>query len=223
MQGSKPLPLPLINISCKQYNPGDDSEHNISWTVNQRTRTLRLPPYAGDDTAQITRAVEQFLTGGQAGVLSYIVDHMSNTLDAQTLREASRFQKLHQSKIIELALLIRCASVCSQGWGSIVGTETLGIDDVDFSEDGISGYAAYDRGFDRPIPTSINHQIDVVILNFIRQKTKELLKVMNRMIFARGTKRWYELYLTTHILLSNLDYVHTGAVSFYRVKMKTVS
>lgn len=189
--------------------------------------TVKLPPFVGDDTAKLRREVNSFLDRSMSQILEYIIQDVSDPVIRETLIEAIRWSKAHESEAVDLALRIRCASFCSQGWGSITGAETLGIDAVNFNEQGTCGYAAYDRGMDKPLPLSIDHQLDVALLLTIRDHQIKLLKLLSSMIFpTRASRRrppWYEIFLTIFVLLSNLEYVHGGSLSFYLAQNKTVS
>jgi hypothetical protein len=152
-----------------------------------------------------------FLNAACPSVLNYILEDIEDELSTLTMKEAMRYAAKYPNNMINLALKIRCASFCSQRWGSIVGTETLGIRNLDFNEFGKCGYAAYDRGVDRPLPLSIDHQIDVALLLTAQEYQKGVVKELQRKIFQEGEKPWYEIYLTTYILLANLEYVNGGS------------
>ncbi|KAL6401880.1 hypothetical protein AUP68_14336 [Ilyonectria robusta] len=184
--------------------------------------TVPLPPFAGDDVQALKAEVETFLDKSVAKVLDYILEDTTDQIISASLKEAIRYSQKHGSRAIDLALRIRCASFCSQGWGSITGQESLGIAAVDFNRLGKSGYAAYDRGIDRPVPQSIDHQIDVVLLLTIKKHQKELLGHLSKLIFGKVKKKpWYEIFLTIFVLLSNLEYVHGGSLSYYLAQAKT--
>lgn len=186
--------------------------------------TVNLPPYVGDSPKNLREAVDSFLNNGMDNILAYIADATEYDLSAMTLREAIRWNKEHGSEAIDLALRIRCASFCSQGWGSIVGSESLGIEAVDFNIKGACGYNAYDRGLDTPLPLSIDHQFDVALLLTIKEHQVKVLKLLSKMIFPpKGRKPpWYEIFLTIFVLISNLEYVHGGSLSFYLAQKHTV-
>ena len=43
-----------------------------------------------------------------------------------------------------------------------------------------------------------------------------------QMIFSKAKRPWYEIFLTVFVLLSNLEYVPGGSLSFYHAQFKTV-
>jgi hypothetical protein len=223
LPGGRPVDLPVMSMTCKRFIASTNDTHHITFNTGSEVITIELPPYAGDDTGSIPAAVEAFLDQSAPAVLDYILTDTTDELVSSTLREAVRFAKEHHSRAIELALRIRCASFCAQGWGSITGSESLGIGTVDFNERGKCGYAAYDRGQDKPLPLSIDHQLDVALLLIIKKYQKELLGKLGKMIFGKARKPWYAIFLTVFVLLSNLEYVHGGGLSFYHAQMKTVS
>ncbi|KND87486.1 hypothetical protein TOPH_07897 [Tolypocladium ophioglossoides CBS 100239] len=222
LPGGRPVDLPPLGITCKEFIPRSDATHCITWNAGAEIMTAQLPPYASDNVHALKAEVESFLDKSLPKVLDYILHDIHDGTASATLREAIRYNETYHSAAIDLALRIRCASFCSQGWGSITGPESLGIAAINFNQHGKSGYAAYDRGMDRPLPLSIDHQLDVALLLSIKAYQRMLLKQLSKMIFGKRSKRpWYEIFLTIFVLLSNLEYVHGGSLSFYHAQMKT--
>ncbi|KAK3337584.1 hypothetical protein B0T19DRAFT_79271 [Cercophora scortea] len=223
LPGGRPVDLPVITTTCKQFVTRTNDTHFLTWNLSDgKLVTVELPPYACDDIPALRSEVKSFLDKGHNAVLRYIMDDITDPLQSLTFAEAVRYNDKHSSTVIDLALRIRCAAFCSQGWGSISGAESLGIDPVDFNEMGRSGYAAYDRGKDRPLPLSMDHQFDVALLLTIKEYQKKLLDSLSKLIFKKGgQKPWLEIFLAIFILLSTLEYVHGGAVTFYHSQMKT--
>jgi len=222
LPGGRPINLPLLKITCKEFVPRTNDTHYITWNVGKEVITIELPPFAGDDTQSLKAEVGAFLDKSMTKVLEHILHDTADEIASSTLREAIRFNDKNHSLTIDLALRIRCASFCSQGWGSITGAESLDIKTVNFNEHGKSGYAAYDRGLDKPLPLSIDHQFDVALLLTIKEYKQKLLQQLSKMIFSKAKRPWYEIFLTVFVLLSNLEYVHSGSLSFYHAQLKTV-
>lgn len=221
LPGGRSIDLPLLKVTCKEFVPTTNDTHYITWNVDKEVITIELPPFAGDDTDSLKSEVGAFLDKSMTKTLEYILHDTTDEIALSTLREAIRFNEEHHSLTIDLALRFRCASFCSQGWGSISGAESLGIKAVDFNEHGKSDYAAYDRGLDKPLPLSIDHQLDVALLLTIKEY-KQKLQQLSKMILSKTKRPWYEIFLTVFVLLSNFEYVHGGSLSFYHAQLKTV-
>ncbi|KAH9205161.1 hypothetical protein DL95DRAFT_470843 [Leptodontidium sp. 2 PMI_412] len=205
LPSGRSIDLPLLKVTCKEFVPTTNDTHYITWNVDKEVITIELPPFAGDDTDSLKSEVGAFLDKSMTKTLEYILHDTTDEIALSTLREAIRFNEEHHSLTIDLALRIRCASFCSQGWGSISGAESLGIKAVDFNEHGKSGYAAYDRGLDKPLPLSIDHQLDVALLLTIKEYKQKLLQQLSKMIFSKTKRPWYEIFLTVFVLLSNFE------------------
>ncbi|KAJ8132954.1 hypothetical protein O1611_g674 [Lasiodiplodia mahajangana] len=221
LPGGRFVDLPLLKTTCKRFSPISHDTHYITWNIGGRIVEVELPPYACDDTTAVMSEVKRFLDEGNTPVINYILQDTKDAATSLTLKEAMRYNSKHKSTIIDLALRIRSASYCSQGWGSITGLENLGINAVDFNEFGECGYAAYDRGKDVPLPLSIDHQFDVALLLIIKKHQDELIKTLSGMIDAEGQKPWYEIFLAVFVMLSNLEYVHAGSFTFYHALKQT--
>ncbi|KAH7008855.1 hypothetical protein EDB80DRAFT_514898, partial [Ilyonectria destructans] len=139
-----------------------------------------------------------------------------------SLKEAIRYSQKHGSRSIDLALRIRCASFCSQGWGSITGQESLGTAAVDFNRLGKSGYAAYDRASTDQSHSLLTTSLMLPFCSRLRSIKEKSWAILSKLIFGKVKKKpWYDIFLTIFVLLSNLEYVHGGSLSFYLAQAKT--
>jgi len=60
-----------------------------------------------------------------------------------------------------------------------------------------------------PLPTVLSYQLDTLAIMCLKCHHDEVIKCLKRKIFATNrTKNWYEVFLTTFVLLSNLEYLH---------------
>jgi hypothetical protein len=197
--GGRPIDLPLLKIACKEFVPRTNDTHYITWNVDD-VITIELRPFAGDDTQSLKSEVRAFLNKSMTKALEYILHDTTDEIASSTLRETIRFNEKSHSLTIDLALRIRCTSFFSQGWGSITGAESVWIKTADFNEHGKSGYAAYDRGLDKSLPLSIDHQLDVALLLTIKEYKQKLLQQLSKMIFSKAKRPWYEIFLTMFVL-----------------------
>ncbi|KAK3115466.1 hypothetical protein LTR53_005168 [Teratosphaeriaceae sp. CCFEE 6253] len=219
LPGESQVDLPLLSFACREFVPKNNDTHFLTWQVAGQIIEIKLPPYAGCDTGHLKRAVDDFLDAARPQVLDYILASLDDDVARLTMKEALRYEP--QSEVVSLALRIRCASFCSQGRGSIVGDETLGIAETCFADFGKSGYAAWDSGSDKPLPLSIDHQVDVALLLAIQDYQARLLKLLKRKILQTGEKPWYEIFLATFVAISNLEYVHGGSYSYVQALLNT--
>lgn len=120
-------------MTCSEFVSSTNDTHYLSWNVEDEIVTVKLPPFAGDNVQSLKAEVETFLENSSSVVLDYILEDVDEELVSSTLRGAIRFAEKSHSQTIKLALSIRCASFCSQGWGSITGAESLGIETTNFN------------------------------------------------------------------------------------------
>jgi hypothetical protein len=227
LPGAIPIRGSTISVQYRQYRPERSDDLNTTtyyWQVDGEPKQVELPPYAIYDTGALVSDVESFIIENQREMESWILDRCSHDpLTASTYEEAIRYRSTYGSSMIAMALQMQCGAIMSQGYGSARTEGIPGIDDLDYRRYGHCGYSAYDRNLDRPVPQAMGHQLDVAILKHINKVQTALLRELRCKIFQPGIKPWYELFLTVFILLSNLEYIHGGALGYLRSKRKTVS
>jgi hypothetical protein len=220
--------LPILDLGCREYIPGrhEDSQ-TIQWQVNGKTFSETLPPFAVSDDGLLSRDVGVFLRQSQAQVEQYIYLGSADELSRLTFAEARRFRD-KGNELVRLALQIRSGSVLCQGFGTLIGDETLGIKPLGFhNQPEECLYDKFNACSGRPVPEAIDHQIDVAILQWLRKFQHELSGKITKILFPSGkrTKRlpWYELFLTFYIIMSNLEFIHGGALAYMESQRRTVS
>ncbi|KAF2497452.1 hypothetical protein BU16DRAFT_314611 [Lophium mytilinum] len=226
LPGSIPIRGSRIPVHFRNYleDPSDDlNTTTYHWQVGGSPKKIKLPPYAIYDTGSLVNDVETFIADNQLEMESWIINRShSDPLATITYEEAMRYRSNPGSSMIAMALQMQCGAIMSQGFGSAMNGDIDDIDNVDYRQFGECGYSAYDRNLDRPIPQAMGHQLDVAILKYINKVQKDLLKEIRRKIFQPGIKPWYELFLTFFILLSNLEYIHDGALGYLKSKRRTM-
>lgn len=221
------LPIPLYML-CQQFVPRheEDEDLNMFWSNQGKPVEVRTTPFAAYDIRELQEAVDSFLTTNYKD-LEMAVEATFDLSDAAraTYAEAKSYAARCNSDLIPLAIRIRCASLASQGWGSLTGPDTLGMEILTTGDTDESTYQKYQQRYDFPVPQSIGHQIDVAIVLHSKQLQRELIKRLKKRVFGKPKEResWYGIFLTLFILLSNLEFIHEGACQYRRSKRRTVS
>ncbi|KAI9709337.1 MAG: hypothetical protein M1820_003457 [Bogoriella megaspora] len=213
---------PRLQVSnCREFRTNEEHPEHVKWQTGGRVFAQELPPYAVDDTESLRRRVSCFMDSSQEWVEDHIINSQTDEVSRMTYYEARRWRQKNDSKLINAAFRLQCGSVMCQGWGSITGDEDLGIPAVDFTQYGPSQYDAYQSDVRRPIPQTIDHQIDVAMLWHMRGIEKELVKELKKKIFKFDMKSWYEIFLCYFIILANLEWIHKGAKGYMESQRQT--
>jgi len=227
LPGSTPIEGSILPVLFRTYRPEPTDDFDTTtyhWQVNGQARKIVLPPFAVYDTGALLEDVEKFLCDNQPEIETWVTNKSNDDrLAALTYKEALRYRSQPGSDIIKMAIQMQCGAVMSQGYGSVTDPHVLRLPNIDYRHFGRCGYEAYDRDVDCPVPQAMGHQFDVAILKYINRLQKDLIKELRKKIFQPGIKPWYELFLTFFILLSNLEYIHGGALGYLNSKRKTVS
>ncbi|KAF2005267.1 hypothetical protein P154DRAFT_560177 [Amniculicola lignicola CBS 123094] len=216
---------PIRIIYRKYYPEAADIDTTVSvWTSTGGRQEVKQAPYAAYDTKRLQADVEMFFKENSGPIEGYVMQRIrENELAHLTYQEIWRLrQKPNGGALLDLAIKLQCLSVMSQGYGTVWSKDIPGIHEYDFAKAGISGYDAYDRGSrDQPLPAAITHQIDVVILKFLKKLEKECEAALANRIFNTKIKPWYELFLALFILLFNIGYIERGAEKYMMSKRNT--
>ena len=220
-KNKSPFQLKLTN--CRRYRPVNDHPQFITWRSGDEAFEQELPPYAIDDPDNLPRCITDFLVKCQPWVEEFIRDQPKDQISQLTYDEVFRWQRKQGSKLIEDALLLQYYSIMCQGWGSITDTEDLEIPRMNFSQSGPNTYEEFQSDGHRPVPQSIDHQIDVAMLKHMRMIEKRLMKSLKQKMLKNQKHLWYEIYLCYFVLLTNLEYIYHGAVGYMESQRLTVS
>ena len=129
---------------------------------------------------------------------------VSDEVSFLTAKEARRFTRLHLESALGNVLNIRNLAIHRQS--ESYNGEQLGIPIMVDKESSYFGR--------RPLPKYVNHQLDIILNNFIIDPfRKAVLARLKSVIFGKNAiSAWYEVYLTTYILLEILEYAYQNQV-----------
>ena len=207
--------LPEFVFPCQEYDPRPGDVTKFDWQENGHVTSVPLPPFACRHRERILEIVGNFLRACQPIVDAERMNQVTDELERLTFSEAARIAKRDNSSMLQLALRIHNNTILSAGWGTPVGTETLGIPKFSNASAGHVG--------DRPLPPAIDHQIDVAIWETLLKDMQSLLKKLKQKLYNnKGSKPWLELFLTFFVSLANIQYVHGRATEWMKCQQQTV-
>jgi hypothetical protein len=67
-----------------------------------------------------------------------------------------------------------------------------------------------------PIPAVLDYQIDYLAIQHMFVCMKQVIRQLKKLIFKSTREGWYEIYLTTFVLLSSLETVHARQIDILR-------
>lgn len=208
------LRLPTWLAPCRAYTPRHGDFTHEEWQIEGRPEWVDLPAYASSDHFDLTNRLETFIEACRPAIQEHMLAETQDEIARLTFNEAIRYARVHGSKIVTLALRVRTTAILSAGWGSIVGSETLGTPLVDSANYGFMG--------ERPTPVALAHQEDVIFVNAMERDERAIVKMLRGKIFQKDPKPWYEIYLTYFIMITHLTFIHFQALNFMKCRQKTV-
>lgn len=199
-------------VPCHEFIPSHGDITAEQWQVDGKVTTIDLPRFACADENKLKKIIEEMVEQNRAAVEEKTGQSIADPLAQATLNEAFRYAP--KSDMIKLALRIRSTAVFSEGWGSIVGTETLGTPEVDNAVDGFGT---------RPIPPALSHQLDVVFVKMMERDEQALVKELKEAVFWKNPRPWYEIFLAYFVIMWHLKFIRGEAIRFMKCQEQTVS
>lgn len=207
--------IPSFKVPCTPFDPYPGDITVEQWQVGGQVTTVELPPFACAEESELTETILGMVESNRQVVEEQTLQSMTDTLARRTFEEAYRYAWKYDSKMIILALRIRSTAIFSQGWGSIVGAETLDTQEIENAADGYCGT--------RPIPPALYHQIDIIFLKMMESDDQALVRELKTAIFWKTPQPWYEIFLAYFVIMWHLKFIHGQAMGLMRSQKQTVS
>ncbi|KAH7210892.1 uncharacterized protein BKA55DRAFT_599953 [Fusarium redolens] len=185
-----------VTVSKFQPLPGDKTSYPWRDSAGNQ-RMLELPHYYIADMDSHQRVIDEY---NQKSYLVYIQRLLKgkSPLMIWTLQEAIRFSETHKSSLVKDSLRLWAGSRLTELPWMICGEHTLGqipVQDLECPRTGTI-----------PIPPIMDTQMDhLVIKNIMTPLRQRILEGLQAKIMEKKRENWYEIYLTTFVLLSNME------------------
>lgn len=185
-----------VTVSKFQPLPGDKTSYPWRDSAGNQ-RMLELPHYYIADMDSHQRVIDQYNQKSYKVYIQRLLKGKS-PLMIWTLQEAIRFSETHQSSLVKDSLRLWAGSRLTELPWMICGEHTLGQIPVQDLECPRSGTI--------PIPPIMDTQMDhLVIKNIMTPLSQRILAGLQAKIMEKKRENWYEIYLTTFVLLSNME------------------
>ncbi|KAL4928971.1 uncharacterized protein BDV17DRAFT_290979 [Aspergillus undulatus] len=218
---------PLLRIRCKRFVPGagDYLSESFESEDGEAKEVIEFPPFAciDADSEPMRRAMSRYLDDSIRRANKAIDSEITDELVFLTLDEARRYVRMRAgcpsetSTIVASALKILAASYVSEDQPAIIHGDTLGIPLVDNRK--------LKQHNQRLIPISLDYQIDNLYIAYMKRHLDHVGPGLKQLIYkAKKNERketWYEIFLTTFVLLLNLELVLDKQTRFVRKYKET--
>nr|RBQ88733.1 hypothetical protein FVER53263_06550 [Fusarium verticillioides] len=185
-----------VTVSKFQPLPGDKTSYPWRDSAGNQ-RMLELPHYYIADMDSHQRVIDEYNQKSYKVYIQRLLKGKS-PLMIWTLQEAIRFSEQHNSSLVKDSLRLWAGSRLTELPWMICGEHTLGQIPVQDLECPRSGTI--------PIPPIMDTQMDhLVIKNIMTPLRQKILAGLQKKIMENKRENWYEIYLTTFVLLSNME------------------
>lgn len=191
-----------LQIRCRHFQPRAHEiviKHVGGRDVN---RAITIPAYAAIDLGEVKEQLVINLRHYCEVFFKESIQPKSTSIVTKTIAMALHFSLENEKTLVTQALQVWVGSKLCSTERSLTGLELLGMTSIDDPESHLFGHV--------PIPPVLDHQCDSMAIEYMKELTASLLSAISRKIQAgrRCRKDWFEVFLTTFILLNNLEYVY---------------
>lgn len=88
----------------------------------------------------------------------------------------------------------------SKSFNIVSGHEALGLGPVENPSSPLNGRI--------PIPPMLDAQMDSILMDFMRARQKRGLSKLKTLMMSHSRENWFMIFLTTLVLLSNLEFLY---------------
>ncbi|KAL4955934.1 hypothetical protein BDW69DRAFT_159704 [Aspergillus filifer] len=213
--------VPLLQLRCRTFVPTQNDYLSETYeSPDGKKMTIEFPPYAcaNAEKDEMRRAMSKYLDDSKSIAERAMNTDIKDELIILPLKEARRYARKQPDNpsegqlMVEHALKILAAGYISEIQPTIVGDETLEIPLVDNKE--------FKQHNQRLIPIAMDYQIDNLYIAYMHQNLKPILSRLSRLV-SRGRadelkESWFEIFLTTFVLLLSLEMVFDKQMSFVK-------
>ncbi|KAL6409292.1 Sat20 [Ilyonectria robusta] len=193
-----------LSIQCRKFLPGHEDVLTEPWALpNGEVVTINSPPYACYDSDLGSDALEEYLEKCKPALLEEAMDSLNDDIVKSGMIEAERYASQHQESAVSLAMNIRAATYFSKTRMSMGGHNILGLP---YFQD----LQVHKRV---PIPAVLDYQLDYLAIQCMTKQMHMITKRLKQILFIKNNfTHWYEIYLTTFVLLCSLETVHAKQI-----------
>ncbi|KAH6981745.1 hypothetical protein BKA56DRAFT_584418 [Ilyonectria sp. MPI-CAGE-AT-0026] len=193
-----------LSIQCRKFLPDHEDVLEEPWALpSGEVVTIISPPYACYDSDLGSNALEKYLEKCKSALLEEAMDSLNDDIVKSGMIEAERYASQHQESAVSLAMNIRAATYFSKTRMSMGGHNVLEL-----------SYFQHLQVHNRvPIPAVLDYQLDYLAIQCMTKQMNKITTRLKDILFVKNNfKSWYEVYLTTFVLLCSLETVHAKQI-----------
>jgi len=156
-----------------------------------------MPPYCIANMSAVRESMLEYINAFRGAFLSKL--RMScNEITGKIIDEARRYAAFKPTSTVRKAIdLFAATRIIENDW-RICGSDTLGVNVVEDEENPWFGKI--------PVTPIMDTQLDqIVIQGFLKPLRDQLLQELQTKIYENRRENWFEIFLTTSILLTNAE------------------
>ncbi|KAF2803351.1 uncharacterized protein BDZ99DRAFT_491742 [Mytilinidion resinicola] len=187
-----------LEVKVAKYEPRPNEKTSHPWKDRSgNPRALQMPPYCIATMTDARQQMLNYINAFRGAFLSKL--RMScNEITGKIIDEARRYAAFNPNSTVRKAMdLFAATRIIEHDW-RICGRNTLGINVVEDEEN---------PWFNKiPVTPIMDTQLDqIVIQGFLKPLRDQLLQELQTKIYESRRENWFEIFLTTSILLTNAE------------------
>ena len=205
LQGYKTLRLSqghtqdTLNLRVQEFDPTKDDKQNYTWFDKGTEHTYHCPPFAIADKDHAKEEIRRFINANMEAYINRLLPESQNLATAFVRRIfQTALDRAHECSLVKMALTFWVAGRLIEEPWCIRGEETLGM-----TPDALPSSPYYSK---IPVTPIMDFQIDnVVIHDHLKRLLQNIRHSMREKIMPIKKEDWFDIHLTTFILLHHVD------------------
>jgi len=200
---------PILIIGCQEFKPKNENLAE-EYVANGLVRRVKLPPWACRDTTVASKDIKQFMTACQSLLEDEILETLREPIMLLTWNEVKRYRTTYRSPLITSALQIYAGAMMNSKYLTTIEANVFGVKD--------EVHTPY--FFEKlPLPAQLIFQIQTMIGQAMLEVQTQILKELKARVFSKQRHTyWYEVFLTTFVLLATIEWVYQIQIRFLKAK-----
>lgn len=203
-----------FEVTLSRYEPDVDDTTGYYWTDSTgRKQGYELPPYYISNEDEAAQNLVQYIKKARVEFTRALLPN-SNPIIQKTFEEAGRYHAASKSSLVAGALMFWSATRMIERFWLITGDDLLGHPPMKQS----IGPCRFNPHIEAvPVTPIMDTQLDEISIKYVLLPLKrKLLGLLKAKVLEKRKQNWYEIFLTSFILLHSSEVVLGQVMDYSR-------
>ncbi|KAK0871223.1 hypothetical protein LTR87_012969 [Friedmanniomyces endolithicus] len=203
----------LLAVTVTRFLPGPADTTAFTWTdpADGILKAFEMPPYYISDMAEAQGNLRRYIADARQEYTKGLLKN-SNPLLRKVFAEAERYADVSKNELVTTALLFWSATRMIERAWNIVGDDLLGVPAM---QSDIGPCRRNPTRDSVPVTPIMDTQLDeLAIGGVLIPLGSKLLRLLKARTLLKKAEHWYEIHLTTLIIMNNFEQILVDFMGF---------